>query len=141
MTGPGIYFFTVPIDMGFNSSEKLELNLEKTKYLKDYKPAIFKGIKNKNIEIHGNPDIPNLGSIVTHYWGYNILDYIKKYTNFEVEIFNINNIEKFGLTGIHNEVFICKKNNNIHNNISNFKKKFYEEQEVCWKNFQNSKHL
>ena len=132
----GMYIFTVPIDMGFNSTQKLEFNSDKTKYLEDYKPAIYKGLKNKNVEIHGNPDIPNEGSIVTHYWGYDIVDYIKKYTDFEVEIFNINNIEKFGLTGIHNETFICKKNNNIYTNISEFKKIFYNGQEQCWKDFQ-----
>ena len=147
----GMYIFTVPIDMGFNSTKKLELNSDKTKYLQDYKPAIYKGIKDRNVEIHGNPDIPSEGSLVTHYWGYDIVDYIKKYTNFEVEIFNNNNIEKFGLTGIHNEVFICKKNNNIHTNISEFKKIFYNgqeeswkkfiDQEECWKNFINFNYI
>jgi SAM-dependent methyltransferase len=103
----GYYIMTVPI-------ENFDKPTEKTCY-KDldnniiHIPTKQSAFKNVTIEYHGNP-IDTKGSIVTYYYGYDIVDMIHNNTNFNCEIyFKDNDINKFGIIGVYKDVFICRK--------------------------------
>lgn len=69
---------------------------------------------------------PN-GSLVTHYYGYDIVDIIKKNTNFEVNITYLHDIEQFGIMGVMNECFVLTKNQKITPDLlSNSKIDYYK---------------
>jgi hypothetical protein len=61
----------------------------------------------QNLEYHGNR-IGDGKSLVTFDWGNDFVDYIKKSTNVDVEIF-LQYDERLGLRGELQEVFICRK--------------------------------
>lgn len=103
----GYYLMTVPIDNGLNYTEKPTKKVNSKIILLPTRVGKFKGF-NINPEYHGNPDSNNK-SIVTYYWGYDIIDFIKKYTDFEVEINHLKDLHEYGICGIYNETIICKK--------------------------------
>jgi len=121
----GICIMTFPIDSGFNKTEKpvFKNNLN---IINPTKVGKFKGYIN-NLEYHGNP-VNNNKSMVTHYWGYDVIDIIKEYTNFIVEIKYLHNVEEFGIIGVMNECFILKKQNTINTTmLSSDKINYYEK--------------
>jgi len=66
-------------------------------------------IFNKTEEWHGNP-VDEKGSPVTMHWGYDIVDYIKNYSNMETTIEYIYNLN-LGIWAEYIEVLVSKKNN------------------------------
>lgn len=103
----GSYIMTVPIENENNKTEK-------ACYLNDANEPIYiqtkKSIeKNVLLEYHGNP-IDNSGSIVTQYYGYDIVDMIKNNTHFKVELyFKDDDLLQYGILGKHKDVFLCTK--------------------------------
>jgi SAM-dependent methyltransferase len=92
----GSHIFTVPIINKFNESEiwaTMGTNGE----------AVFR----KTEEWHGNP-IDEKGSPVTMHWGYDIVDYIEKYSGLKTKIEYIHNLH-FGIWAEYIEVFVSKK--------------------------------
>jgi SAM-dependent methyltransferase len=92
----GSHIFTVPIINKFNKTEtwaKQDINGE----------TIFL----KNEEWHGNP-IDKKGVPVTMHWGFDIIDYIKKYTGINTIIEYPFNLSK-GIWAEYIEVFVSKK--------------------------------
>lgn len=81
----GCFIMTVPIENKNNSTEKACFQNEKNEIIYiETKKSIEKNVK---LEYHGNP-VDNNGSVVTYYYGYDIIDIIKKNTEFsEVKIF------------------------------------------------------
>lgn len=92
----GAHVFTTPLVNKFRPSERwAELNENnKLKFLKEP-------------EYHGNPVDPK-GSPVTMHWGYDIVDFIKKHTGLETEIFYTDDLN-FGIRAEFNEVLITRK--------------------------------
>jgi SAM-dependent methyltransferase len=103
----GSYIMTVPVE---NENEKTE----KTCYINDNNEIIHiqtkKSIeKNVLLEYHGNP-IDNSGSIVTYYYGYDIINMIEKNTNFKVELFlKDDELLHHAVLGKYKDVFLCTK--------------------------------
>lgn len=64
-------------------------------------------------EWHGNP-IDNKGSAVTMHWGYDIINYIKQFTNAECKIEYIDDIS-LGIRAEYIEIIVAKKKN-LHDN-------------------------
>lgn len=103
----GIYIMTVPIENEDYKTEKSCHKIDNKIVHITTKKSIE---KNVTIEYHGNP-IDNSGSVVTHYYGYDIVDMIKENTNFSVEVFfKDNDLLNYGILGKYKDVFLCKKN-------------------------------
>ena len=92
----GAHIFTVPLVNKFQPTEKWAVLGEKNeiKFLREP-------------EYHGNPIDPN-GSPVTMHWGYDIIDFIKKKSGLETEIFYIDDLN-YGIRAEFNEVLITRK--------------------------------
>ena len=125
----GVYIMVFPMDRGFLPTEQPVIkNKEKITHLKTF-CGTWKGFVDKP-EYHGNP-VDNTGSILTYYWGYDVIDFIEKNSSFKAELFFKHDVEIFGIIGVMNEVVVCKKNNDNLNDIfdvSETKKKYYDLQ-------------
>lgn len=105
----GVYIMTVPI-------ENLESKTEKACFLDSenkvvHIPTNRSSIKQVELEYHGNP-IDNSGSVVTYYYGYDIINMIESETNFKCKNFfkrKEDNINELGILGTFKDVFVCKK--------------------------------
>jgi hypothetical protein len=115
----GLCIMTFPIDSGFNNTEKPVLKDDLNTIIPT-KAGKFKNYTNK-LEYHGNP-INDNKALVTHYWGYDVIDLIKKNTNFIVEIKYLHDVKEFGITGVMNECFVLKKNNIINQSMLSIEK-------------------
>jgi SAM-dependent methyltransferase len=103
----GYYLMTVPIDSGLYPTEK-PINMENGRVtLNKTKVGNFKGFREKP-EYHGNPNDPS-GSIVTHYWGYDIIEFLKDKTDFIVSIDHLMDNKQNGILGVMNECIVCYK--------------------------------
>ena len=83
---------TVPIDCGPYKTEKPISIIDNKIVINETKVGKFKG-KLKTPEYHGNPNDPN-GSIVTYYWGYDILNFIADKTKFIVKIQHLKDLSE-----------------------------------------------
>jgi len=103
----GRYIMTVPIE---NENKKTE----KACYLNSNNEIIHiqtkKSVeKNVLLEYHGNP-IDNSGSVVTYYYGYDIVNIIEENTKFKVEtFFKEDELLNYGILGKYKDVFLCTK--------------------------------
>ena len=119
----GKFILTFPIDNGFNKTEK-PVTIENPNIIIPTKAGIYKGFT-ECLEYHGNPVDPN-GSLVTYYYGYDIIEIIKKNTDFKVDLMFLHDIEQFGIVGVMNECFVLTKNEIISPELlSNTKKDYY----------------
>jgi SAM-dependent methyltransferase len=105
----GVYIMTVPIENLDGTTEKAcTLDFEnKIVHI----PTIRSKIKNVKIEYHGNP-VDNKGSVVTHYYGYDIINMIETETKFKCRNYfkeKAEDINKLGILGIFKDVFVCEK--------------------------------
>jgi hypothetical protein len=102
----GSYIMTVPIENGNNKTEKAcYLNYANEPIYIPTKKSIEKNVL---LEYHDNPI--DAGSIVTYYYGYDIVDMIKNNTNFKVELyFKDDDLLQYGILGKYKDVFLCTK--------------------------------
>jgi SAM-dependent methyltransferase len=128
----GIYLMVFPMDRGFLPTEQpvIKNNEGIITHLKTY-CGTWKGFINKP-EYHGNP-VDNTGSILTYYWGYDVIDFIENNSSFKAEIFFKHDVETFGIIGVMNESVVCKKissnrDDNLNTDVSETKKKYYNLQ-------------
>ena len=104
----GYYLMTVPLERQYESTEKA-CYLDETNTLV-HTPTEMSKAKGVELEYHGNP-IDQTGSVVTYYYGYDLVETIKNNTPFEVQVFFHNgDLLPFGIEGIFKDVFVCKKN-------------------------------
>ena len=103
----GIYVMVFPIDNGYNKTEQpVKKTNNSLEHLKT-KCGSWKGYK-EFPEYHGNP-ADNSGSIVTYYWGYDVIQFIENNSNFKAELCFKHDVENFGIIGVMNEAVVCKK--------------------------------
>jgi hypothetical protein len=71
-----------------------------------WQPSLSLGFQ---LVYHGNP-IDQTVSVVTYYYGYDLVETIQNNTPFEVQVFFHNgDLLPFGIEGIYKDVFVCKK--------------------------------
>lgn len=92
----GAYIFTVPIINHFNKTEIWAKKAE------DGSPIFL-----RNPEYHSNP-VDSKGSPVTMHWGYDIVDYIHKYSNLDSKIEYIYDLSK-GIWAEYIDVIVSQK--------------------------------
>jgi SAM-dependent methyltransferase len=103
----GCYIMTVPIENQDRSTEKAcYLNQNKEVVHIPTQTSEYKGVK---LEYHGNP-IDAKGSVVTYYYGYDIIDKIKESTPFNpILFFKEHGLPQYGIIGALKEVILCLK--------------------------------
>lgn len=105
----GYYIMTVPIENFNNPTEKTCLINENN--VVTHIPTGISQSKNIKLEYHGNP-IDASGSLVTYYYGYDLIDMINNETEFSCDVFFKNSqddINELGILGVFKDVFVCKK--------------------------------
>lgn len=125
----GSLIFTVPIDAGESSTENVA-QIRKNGEVEILKTSVGKkkGYSTINPEYHGNPADPE-GALLTFYWGYDIINYIKENSPFRnVNIFfKEGDLETFGIIGVMNEVIVCQKPSEIEKPLTLAKEKYYTD--------------
>lgn len=103
----GCYIMTVPL-------ENMDRPTEKACYLNAtgetiHIPTQKSDEKGVTLEYHGNP-INGAGSVVTYYYGYDILNLIIKVSGFQPMIFfKDGGLPQYGILGYFKEVIVCLK--------------------------------
>lgn len=101
----GAHIFTVPIPMKANSTMLRASRLEDGHI-----------VHHKEPEYHGNP-VDEKGSLVTRYWGYDIVNFILAATNMPTIMIQIDDMD-YGIRGEGLEVLVSLKNKPTENHAS-----------------------
>jgi SAM-dependent methyltransferase len=103
----GCYIMTVPIE-NFEIPTEKACDIDANGEIYHIQTTKSKE-KNIGLEYHGNP-IDNSGSVVTYYYGYDIIKLIKDNTNFDVQLFfKKDDLVNYGICGYFKDVIICLK--------------------------------
>jgi len=98
---------TVPIENINNPTEKACMLDENGKLV--HIPTKMSAKKNVELEYHGIP-VDSSGSVVTYYYGYDIISMIEKHTNFKTQLFfDKHDLIDYGIMGEFKDVIICIK--------------------------------